>query len=102
MRRPSRDCDSFVPLLSHPSNIYSGRSAVAARWGCHQQPVTTKQPHLFDLPLKLQARFASGVSNRLHAAVIEEPVAVEHHALDALVDEALGDRLADGLGARDV
>src|ERR1041385_1851331 len=52
--------------------------------------------------LELQTCFARGVRNSLHASVIEESVAVEHDALDALVDEALGDGAADRLGARDV
>src|SRR5262245_34955028 len=59
---------------------------------------------LFIIPmgLELQSSFASGVRNRLYATVIEEPVAVEHDALDALLDQALGDRLANRLGAGDV
>src|SRR6266513_294082 len=52
--------------------------------------------------LKLQTCFASSVGDRFHAAVIEEPVAIEHHALDALLHEPLGDGAADGLRAGDV
>src|SRR5688572_8862429 len=52
--------------------------------------------------LKLQTCFARRVGHCLHAPVIEEPVAVEHHALDALLQQPLGDRLANRLGALDV
>src|SRR5688572_1213359 len=48
---------------------------------------------------ELQAGFARRVGHRLDAAVIEEPVPVEHHALHALLEQALRDRLADRLGA---
>src|SRR6476646_5520417 len=54
------------------------------------------------IALELQTCFASSVSDRLHAAVIKKSVAVEHDALDTLLDEALGDGLADGFGACDV
>src|SRR5207237_3977073 len=52
--------------------------------------------------LKLQTRFPRGVRHGADAPVIEEPAAVEHDALDALFDRALGDRLANRLGALDV
>src|SRR5947207_2352221 len=52
--------------------------------------------------LELQTCFARGVRNSLHAPVIEEPVAVEHDALDALVDEPLRNGASDRLGAGDV
>src|SRR5262249_54865624 len=52
--------------------------------------------------LELQTRFARGISDGLHAAVIEEPVPVEDDALDAFFDEALRDRSANRLGAGDV
>src|SRR5687767_8835509 len=52
--------------------------------------------------LELQACFARRVGDCLHAPVIEKPVAVEHDALDALLEQPLGDRLADRLGAADV
>src|SRR5204863_4833750 len=48
---------------------------------------------------ELQAGFAGRVSYRFDAAVIEEPVPVEHHALHALLEQPLGDGLADRLGA---
>src|SRR5437773_1297099 len=51
---------------------------------------------------ELQTCFASSVGDRFHAAVIKESVTVEHDALDALLDQTLGDGLADRLGARDV
>ena len=43
--------------------------------------------------LELQTCFARRVGDCLHAPVIEEPVAVEHDALHALLDQALGDGL---------
>src|SRR4051812_6203088 len=52
--------------------------------------------------LKLQTCFARGFGYRLDAPVIQEAVAIEHHALHALLDQPLGDRLADRLGALDV
>src|SRR5688500_5153511 len=52
--------------------------------------------------LKLQTCFARRVGHCLHAPVIEEPVAVEHHALDALFEQPLGDGLANRLRALDV
>src|SRR5262245_7348097 len=57
---------------------------------------------IIPIGLELQSCFASGVSDRLHPPVIEEPVAVEHHPLDALLDQALGDGPADRLRAGDV
>src|SRR3990172_9031277 len=54
------------------------------------------------IPLKLQTGFARGVGDRLHASVIEKPVAVEHHPRDALLEQPLRDRLADRLRAGDV
>src|SRR5687768_11036665 len=52
--------------------------------------------------LELQSCFARGIRHRFDAPVIEKPVAVEHHALDALFDQPLRDRLADRLRAGDV
>src|SRR5262245_11404272 len=52
--------------------------------------------------LELQACYASLVGDRLDASVIEEPVPVEDHLLHALLEQALGDRLPDGLGPGDV
>src|SRR5262245_52166939 len=59
---------------------------------------------LFIMPigLELQARFACGVGDRFHAAVVEEPVAVEHDALDAFFDPALGDCCANRLSTGNV
>src|SRR6185436_15866117 len=59
---------------------------------------------LFIIPigLELQARLASGVGDRLHAAMIEKPVPVEDDALDASLDQTLGDRLANRLCSGDV
>src|SRR5277367_787377 len=48
--------------------------------------------------LEFQSRFAGRFGQRLDAAVILIPAAVEHHGLDALVLGALGDELADFLG----
>src|SRR6185369_16773333 len=52
--------------------------------------------------LEFQSRFARSVRHGADAPVVQEPAAVEHHALDAFFDRTLGDRLADGLGAFDV
>src|SRR5688572_2842745 len=52
--------------------------------------------------LKLQTGFASRVSHCFYSAVIEKPIAIENDVLDALLDQPLGDGLADRLGARDV
>ena len=49
--------------------------------------------------LELQARLAGGVGHGANAPVIQEPAAVEHDPLDALLDRPLGDGLADRLGA---
>src|SRR5262245_55559278 len=46
-------------------------------------------------PSEVQSALASAVGQRLHAAVIDVTVAVEHDLLDALLDARLGDRLAD-------
>src|SRR5215510_4502342 len=48
---------------------------------------------------ELQAGFARRVRDRLDAAVIEEPVPVEHDLLHALLEQPLGDGLANRLGA---
>src|SRR6187549_3164662 len=48
---------------------------------------------------ELQAGFARRVRYRFDAAVIEETVAIEHHLLHALLEQPLGDGLADRLGA---
>src|SRR5688500_1414957 len=52
--------------------------------------------------LELQTCFACGVSNRLHAPVIQKSVAVEYHSRHALTNQPLGDRLPDRLRAIDV
>src|SRR3954447_12975729 len=49
------------------------------------------------LLLEFQSRFARSVGHGADAPVVQEPAAVEYHALDALLDRALGDRLADRL-----
>src|SRR5262245_17448362 len=52
--------------------------------------------------LELQPCFARGIGHGLHAPVIEEPVAVEHHALDAFLEQPLRYRLANRFRALDV
>src|SRR6476620_601406 len=52
--------------------------------------------------LEFQSGFARSVRHGADAPVIEKPAAVEHHALDALFDRALGDGPADRLGAGQV
>ena len=52
--------------------------------------------------LELQSCFTGRIGQRLHAAVIQISAAVEHHLLDALFLGALGQQLADFLGAGDV
>src|SRR5882757_11465106 len=52
--------------------------------------------------LEFQSRFARSVRHGADAPVVEEPAAVEHHAIDALFDRALGDHLADRLGPRQI
>src|SRR5687768_11033429 len=47
--------------------------------------------------LKLQTCFARRLGHCLHAPVIEEPVPIEHHPLDALLEQPCRDRLADCL-----
>src|SRR3954465_2610034 len=49
------------------------------------------------LLLEFQSRFARSVGHGADPPVVQEPAAVEYHALDALLDRALGDRLADRL-----
>src|SRR4030095_14020226 len=44
--------------------------------------------------LKLQTGFARRVSYCFDSPVIEEPVAIEDHALDALLDQTTGNTLA--------
>src|SRR5688572_22796235 len=51
---------------------------------------------------ELQTCFARGFGHGLDAPVIEESVAIEHHPLDALFEQPLGNRPADRLGAGDV
>src|SRR5687767_1403662 len=63
---------------------------------------TFSRVRFINATLELQTCFARGIGHCLHAPVIEKPVAVEHHALDALFKKPLGDRLADGRGAADV
>src|SRR5581483_4999987 len=48
--------------------------------------------------LELQARLARGIGQRTQTAVIEKPVAIEHHLGDSLAQASLGDRPADRLG----
>src|SRR3954464_13190352 len=52
--------------------------------------------------LEFQSRFARSVRHGADAPVVQEPAAVEHHALDALFDRALRDHLADRFGALQV
>ena len=51
---------------------------------------------------ELQAALARGIGERLDAPVVEIAAAVEHDVLDALLDRALGDQLADRLGGVDI
>src|ERR671921_2658674 len=51
--------------------------------------------------LEFQSRFARSVCHGADAPVIQEPAAVEDHALDAFFDRPFGDRPADGFGALD-
>src|SRR5207245_1655830 len=52
--------------------------------------------------LETQPAFARRVRQRLDAAVLEIAAAVEHHFLDAVLDGALRQKLADGLRRIDV
>src|SRR6187551_399095 len=63
---------------------------------------TFSRVRFINATLELQPCFARGIGYGLYAPVIEEPVTVEHHALDALLEQPLRDRLADRLGALDV
>src|SRR6266851_1628658 len=56
----------------------------------------------FDIGLELQPRFPRRIRERLDAAVILVPAAVEHHFADSGGLGALGDGFADHLGCRDV
>src|SRR5688572_32703300 len=56
---------------------------------------TFSRSRFISATLELQACFARGVGHCLHPPVIEEAVAIEHDACDALFDQPLGDRLAD-------
>src|SRR5438067_5628260 len=49
--------------------------------------------------LEFQSCFARGIRHGTDAAVIEEPAAIEHDALDSLFDRALRDGAADRVGA---
>src|SRR5438105_4056479 len=51
---------------------------------------------------ELQTRFPRRVRYCPNAAVIEKSTAIEHDALDALLDRSLGDGLANRFGALDV
>src|SRR5260221_6651310 len=51
---------------------------------------------------ELQSRFARGIGQRFHAAVILIPAAIEHHLLDSLFLGSLGHQLADRLGSGDI
>src|SRR5687768_1751677 len=63
---------------------------------------TFSRSRFISATLELQTCFARRVGHCLHAPVIEKPVAVEHDALHALVEQPLGDRLTDRLGPLDV
>src|SRR5688500_15220505 len=63
---------------------------------------TFSRSRFISATLELQTCFARRVGHCLHAPVIEEPVAVEHHALDALFEQPLSDGLANRLRAPDV
>src|SRR4051812_38061647 len=54
------------------------------------------------LLLEFQSRFSRSVRHGADTPVIQETAAVEHHALDTLLDRALGDHLADRFGAFEV
>src|SRR5919204_3076947 len=49
--------------------------------------------------LKFQSSLPGGVGHGANAAVIQKSASIEDDALDALVDRALGDRLADRFSA---
>src|SRR5262249_32563659 len=55
-----------------------------------------------DMSKNPQPRCAGGTAQRLDAAVIEIPAAIEYHGFHTFVLGPLGDQLADGLRAGDV
>src|SRR6478672_1729631 len=67
--------------------------AAAAALGCLR--------HL-SRPLEVQAGFTRGISQRLHPSVIDVAAAIEDDVLDALLDGAFGDQLADQSSSGDV
>src|SRR5688572_11852135 len=93
----------FISAIYWPtfSNDSRGRAVVAAR-STRVSSMLVSHTGCAPIPLELQACFARRVGHCLHAPVIEEPVAVEHHALDALLEQPLGDRLANRPGPLDV
>src|SRR5712672_3238931 len=52
--------------------------------------------------LESESGFARRVGQRLNSSMIEKAIAVEYHLADAMLATAIGDRLADRLGCRDV
>src|SRR5688572_1990255 len=103
MRPPSPDRGSSLPFhwTVHSTNT-AGRAVVAARSPALSSRMLRCTRAVGYIPLKLQSCFARGIGDRLHAPVIKKSVAVEHHALDALLDQALGNRLPDRLRAGDI
>src|SRR5688500_9232393 len=103
MHQPFHGRDSSLPFhwTVHSTNT-AGRSVVAAR----SLALSSRMPRCARavgyIPLKLQPCFARGIGDRLHAPVIQKPVAIEHHPLDALLDQPLRDRFTDRLRAGDV
>src|SRR3954467_3686251 len=63
---------------------------------------TFSRSRFINATLELQTCFAGSFRHRLDAPVIEEPVAVEHDALHALIEQPLRDHLADRFRAFDV
>src|SRR4051794_3799262 len=63
---------------------------------------TFSRSRFINATLELQTCFAGSFRHRLDATVIEEAVAIEHDALDALFEQPLRDGLADRLRALDV
>src|SRR3954469_16407052 len=104
----------FTTLATRLMCTSLSTNSLGSRWAPRSRPppsrLGSRAIRIFSLfgqfarphPLEIQAALARGVGERLDAPVVAVAAAIEHDVLDALLDRALGDELADRLGGIDI
>src|SRR6185437_11564957 len=93
------DVNEFVDELAL---LAVAAAVISSGFTCHSDLLSSSGVTPVRIRSELQAALARGIAQGLDPAVVEIAATVEHHVLDALLDGALGDQLADRLGGGDV